>query len=81
MRCTDGSLYAGIARDAVRRANVHNSGKGAKYTRSRLPVTLVYREVCPDRPAALRREIALKKLTHAEKEVLITAQVHTENDA
>ena len=73
VRCRDNTLYAGIARDATKREAVHNSGQGAKYTRSRLPVTLVYREQCPDHSAALRREIALKKLTRTEKEALIAA--------
>ena len=67
LRCADGSLYTGIARDVERRAEVHNSGKGAKYTRSRLPAVLVYREPCADYPSALRREAAVKRLTHAEK--------------
>lgn len=74
VRCRDGSLYTGIARDAEKRLAVHNSGHGAKYTRSRLPVTLVYRETCSDHSAALRREIALKKLSRAEKEALIALQ-------
>jgi len=73
VRCGDGTLYAGIARDAKKRAAVHNSGHGAKYTRSRLPVALVYRETCADKSEALRRECALKKLTRAEKEALIAA--------
>ena len=71
LRCGDGSLYTGIARDVERRLAVHRSGKGAKYTRSRLPLTLVYREELPDKPAALRREIAVKRMSHAEKLRLI----------
>lgn len=71
LRCGDGSLYTGIARDVDRRLAVHRSGKGAKYTRSRLPLTLVYREEQPDKPAALRREMAIKRLTRAEKLRLI----------
>ena len=67
LRCADGSLYTGIARDAERRAEVHNSGKGAKYTRSRLPAVLVYRESCGDYSAALRREAAIKRLSRKEK--------------
>jgi len=73
VRCRDNTLYAGIARDAEKRLAMHNSGQGAKYTRSRLPVTLVYRESCTDHSAALRREAALKKLTRKEKETLIAA--------
>ena len=71
LRCGDGSLYTGIARDVERRLAVHRSGKGAKYTRSRLPLTVVYREEQPDKPAALRREMAIKRLTRAEKLRLI----------
>ena len=71
LRCGDGSLYTGIARDVDRRLAVHRSGKGAKYTRSRLPLTLVYREEQPDKPVALRREMAIKRLTRAEKLRLI----------
>ena len=71
LRCGDGSLYTGIARDVERRLAVHRSGKGAKYTRSRLPLTVVYREEQPDKPAALRRELAIKRLTRAEKLRLI----------
>ena len=63
LRCGDGTLYTGYTDDVERRLAVHQSGKGAKYTRSRLPVTLVYREELPDKSAALRREAAIKKLT------------------
>ena len=71
LRCGDDSLYTGIARDVDRRLAIHRSGKGAKYTRSRLPLTVVYREEQPDKPAALRREMAIKRLTRAEKLRLI----------
>lgn len=71
LRCGDGSLYTGVATDVEHRAGVHNRGKGAKYTRSHLPVTVVYREECADRSAALRREAAIKKMTRAEKLKLI----------
>ena len=67
LRCADGTLYTGSTTDVERRAAVHNQGKGAKYTRSRLPVTVVYREVCADRSTALHREAAIKRLTRAEK--------------
>ena len=69
--CRDGTLYTGMARDALAREKVHNAGRGAKYTRSRLPVKLVYREAAPDRSAALRREAEIKKLTRREKLELI----------
>ncbi len=71
LRCRDNTLYTGSTNDLTRRLAAHNAGRGAKYTRSRLPVTLAYTEPCADRPAALRREYALKQLTKAEKEALI----------
>ena len=67
LRCKDGSLYTGYTNDPERRAAVHNAGKGAKYTRSRLPVELAYREELPDKSAALRREAAIKRLTRQQK--------------
>ena len=67
LRCGDGSLYTGITDDVERRLAAHRAGKGAKYTRGRGPLALVYRETCPDKPAALRREYAIKQLTRAEK--------------
>ena len=71
LRCGDGSLYTGCALDVEKRLAAHQSGKGAKYTRSHLPVELVYSEQCGTKGEALRREAAIKKLTRAEKERLI----------
>lgn len=71
LRCGDGSLYTGIAVDVERRLQMHRSGKGAKYTRGRGPLELVYREECEDHSAALKRELAVKALTKEEKENLI----------
>ncbi len=71
LRCADGTLYTGIARDAAARLAVHNVGRGARYTRSRRPVALVYQEPARDRGAALRREWAVKQLTREEKEELV----------
>lgn len=71
LRCGDGSLYTGITTDLKHRVAVHNSGKGAKYTRSRLPVEPVYWETVPDKGSALRRERAIKALSRAEKLKLI----------
>ena len=71
LRCGDDSLSTGIARAVDRRLAIHRSGKGAKYTRSRLPLTVVYREEQPDKPTALRREMAIKRLPRAEKLRLI----------
>ena len=71
LRCGDGSLYTGIARDVDRRAAVHNSGKGAKYTRGRGPLELVYREDCGDHSTALKRELEIKAMKREEKMKLI----------
>ncbi|MEG1431172.1 MAG: GIY-YIG nuclease family protein [Oscillospiraceae bacterium] len=71
LRCKDNTLYTGSTDDVDRRAAAHNSGKGAKYTRGRTPVAVVYREECPDKSAALKREAALKKLTRTQKEELL----------
>jgi predicted GIY-YIG superfamily endonuclease len=71
VRCADGTLYTGWARDPRARVAVHNSGKGAKYTRSRLPVTLVYTERCETLSAALKREREIKPWSRASKEALI----------
>lgn len=81
LRCRDGTLYTGITTDVARRAAIHNSGKGAKYTRSRLPVTVVYQEPQPDKSAALKRELALKKLTRAEKLELIAQYTNKQPEA
>ena len=74
LRCGDGSLYTGCTNDLARRLRAHQSGRGAKYTRSRLPVELVYREEAADRSAALRREAAIKRLTRAEKLALAASR-------
>ena len=71
LRCGDGSLYTGISTDVERRLEAHRAGKGAKYTRSRCPLELVYREQCLDKSAALRRELEIKALPRAEKLKLI----------
>ena len=79
LRCGDGSLYTGYTDDVERRLAVHQSGKGAKYTRSRLPVELAYYEALRDKSAALRREAAIKKMTREKKLALIASgkeQVH-----
>lgn len=71
VRCGDGTLYTGLARDPQARVRVHNAGKGAKYTRSRLPVSLVYTEQCESLSAALKRERQVKPWSRAKKEALI----------
>ncbi len=70
LRCSDGTIYSGYTTDPCRRTAAHNRGKGAKYTRSRLPVALVYQERFDTKTEALRREAALKKMSHAEKAAL-----------
>jgi putative endonuclease len=67
LRCRDDSLYCGWTDDLARRVATHNAGKGARYTRSRGPVRLVWSEEVSDRSAALKRELAIKRLTRAEK--------------
>ncbi|MEG0764438.1 MAG: GIY-YIG nuclease family protein [Pseudoflavonifractor sp.] len=74
LSCGDGTLYTGTTDDVDRRLAVHRSGKGAKYTRGRAPLTLVYQEDCGDRSAALKREIAIKRLSRPEKLQLIAAE-------
>ena len=71
LKCSDGSLYTGISNSLSERINTHNSGKGAKYTKSRLPVTLVYKEYTSDKSRSLKREIEIKKLTRSRKIELI----------
>ncbi len=73
VRCADGTLYTGYARDPREREKVHNAGRGAKYTAARLPVTLVYSELCGSVGEALRREYQVKQCTRSEKEELIEA--------
>ena len=65
--CGDGTLYTGITDDVQRRLAVHRAGKGAKYTRGRGPLELAYTEELPDKSAALKREIEIKKLSRPEK--------------
>ena len=73
LRCSDDTYYTGIALDVEKRLNEHNtSDKGAKYTRHRRPVTLMYQESCEDKGAALRRERAIKRMKRSAKEALWT---------
>ena len=73
VRCADQTLYTGVARDLPARVFAHNAGRGAKYTRSRLPVELVYRELAEDRSTALRREHEIKRMSAQAKRGLIGA--------
>lgn len=70
VECADGSLYTGWTNDLHKRIAAHNAGRGAKYTRSRLPVQLRYYEIFDEKNDALRRECVLKKLSHAAKRKL-----------
>lgn len=72
LRCGDGTLYTGYTDDPSRREAVHNSGKGAKYTRARLPVKLVYTEAFETKGEAMHRESQIKQLTKAQKLALIS---------
>ena len=74
LKCADGTFYTGWTTDPERRTKVHNSGKGAKYTRARRPVELIYYEEFDDKIEAQRREWAIKQLTRAEKEELIAGK-------
>ncbi len=73
LRCGDGTLYTGCTNDLPHRLRVHQRGKGAKYTRSRLPVELVYQETVQDKSQALRREAAIKRLSRSDKLALVNA--------
>lgn len=73
VECSDGTYYTGIALDPERRIKVHNSGRGARYTRSRRPVSIVYCEEAGSRSEALKREYAVKQLTREQKEALIAS--------
>ena len=72
-RCADGTLYTGVTTDLEARERTHNAGRGAAYTRSRLPVALIYSEPAADRGGALRRELAIKRLSRKEKEAMVAA--------
>ncbi|MFA6805363.1 MAG: GIY-YIG nuclease family protein [Candidatus Methanomethylophilaceae archaeon] len=71
LRCSDGTLYTGISNDLDRRIGEHNKGTGAKYTKGRGPVRLVYQESADNRSEASKRELEIKSLTRSEKLMLI----------
>ena len=71
LRCADGTLYTGISTDPDRRLLQHNAGKASRYTRARLPVKMLWRESQASHGDALRRELAIKRLSRSEKEGLI----------
>ena len=74
LECSDGTYYTGWTTDPVRREKSHNAGSGAKYTRSRRPVRLVYVEEQPDRSSAMQREARIKQMSRKAKEKLIKAK-------
>lgn len=79
LRCADGTLYCGVTNDPDKRLAAHNTGAGAKYTRGRTPVQLVYREHCADKSAALKREREIKALSRSRKLVLCGVTQAPEN--
>lgn len=76
VECADGTYYTGWAVDPEKRVAMHNRGRGARYTRTRVPVKLVYVEELPDRPSAMKREIAIKRMTRHRKGKLIGGRVN-----
>ena len=78
LRCKDNTLYTGITTDVEKRLEAHRSGKGAKYTRGRGPLTLVYRETCGTHSEALKRELAVKAMSRDEKQKLVEIRKTTE---
>lgn len=71
LECADGTYYTGWTTDVQAREKAHNSGNGAKYTRCRLPVRVIYQERLESKSEAMKREAAIKKLTRTQKEKLI----------
>ena len=71
LRCADGTYYTGWAVDVARRVAMHNAGQGARYTRTRRPVMLVYQEEAADRVAAMKREARIKRFSRQQKERLV----------
>ena len=81
LHCADDTYYTGITNDLDARVQTHNDGAGAKYTKPRLPVRVVYSEVCDDRSDASKREYAIKRLSRADKLKLIkTGEFRTGRD-
>ena len=78
LRCKDNTLYTGITTDVEKRLEAHRSGKGAKYTRGRAPLELVYRESCGSHSDALKREAEIKKLSRQAKELLMKSWMDSE---
>ena len=81
LKCSDNTLYTGWTTSLEKRLKAHNSGKGAKYTRVRLPVEIVYFEEFEDKKEAMKREYAIKQLSRQEKIKLIDSKTNNENSA
>ena len=79
LRCKDNTLYTGITTDVEKRLEAHRSGKGAKYTRGRAPLELVYRETCGSHSDALKREAEIRKLSRQSKKLLLKSQESRNN--
>ena len=79
LKCCDGSLYTGIAKDLRQRVQAHNGGTASRYTRSRLPVSVIYQERCRGRSSALRKEYAIKQLSRKDKEDYVRLKSGTLN--
>lgn len=75
LKCADGSLYTGVTNNLKKRVLAHQEGKGAKYTKGRLPLKVIYHEKLPNRSEALKREIVIKQLDRLEKLKLISDKV------
>ena len=75
LKCADGSLYTGVTNNLKKRVLAHQEGKGAKYTKGRLPLKVIYHEKLPNRSEALKREIVIKQLHRLEKLKLISDKV------
>lgn len=71
IECADGTFYTGVTDDMDKRLEAHRQGRGARYTRGRCPLAVVYQEACCDRSAAQKREAAIKKLSRLQKKCLI----------
>lgn len=78
LECADGSYYAGYTNNLDKRVSVHNSGKGAKYTRARLPVACIYQEIHETKPMAMKAEYAFKQLTKSKKIEYMAAKTRGE---
>lgn len=80
LKCNDETYYTGWTTDLEKRIATHNKGKGAKYTRARLPVQLVYHESFDDKSSAMKKEYEIKQLSRKEKEVLVKHYMKTNNN-